>query len=172
MSRDAHLLASDRDLLAQCKIDRVRGGGPGGQKRNKTSSAVRLRHQPTGLMVKVDARRSQSENQVLAIRRLREHIAMRVREPVDVLRYEPSAAAREAVARGPLSERAKTRSTPAYLAALAEILDVYVAAGCELRTAAAALDVSSNQLARLLRGDPRLARRTAELAPASGGADG
>ena len=40
----------------------VRGTGPGGQKINKTSSTVTLRHAPTGIEVRCQARRSQSAN--------------------------------------------------------------------------------------------------------------
>lgn len=40
----------------------VRGGGPGGQKINKTSSTVWLRHRPTGIEVRCQAQRSQSAN--------------------------------------------------------------------------------------------------------------
>ncbi|MCC6143143.1 MAG: peptide chain release factor-like protein [Candidatus Hydrogenedentes bacterium] len=48
----------------------IRGGGPGGQKVNKTSSAVQLRHRPTGLEVKAQQARSQGLNRFYARRRL------------------------------------------------------------------------------------------------------
>ncbi len=53
----------------------IRGGGPGGQKTNKTSSTVCLRHIPTGLEVKCSRERSQSMNRFFARRELCEKIA-------------------------------------------------------------------------------------------------
>jgi protein subunit release factor B len=44
----------------------VRGSGPGGQKINKTSSTVWLRHRPTGVEVRCQRERSQSANRELA----------------------------------------------------------------------------------------------------------
>jgi protein subunit release factor B len=44
----------------------VRGAGPGGQKINKTSSTVWLRHRPTGVEVRCQRERSQSANRALA----------------------------------------------------------------------------------------------------------
>jgi hypothetical protein len=72
----------DAALLAQCKLEVFRGQGPGGQKRNKTSSAVRLVHIPTGLAVRAEETRSQSSNRKLALGRLRIEIALRRRGPV------------------------------------------------------------------------------------------
>ena len=48
----------------------IRGSGPGGQKVNKTSSCVLLRHRPTGLEVKMQRARSQALNRFYARRRL------------------------------------------------------------------------------------------------------
>src|SRR5437899_10680650 len=62
---------TDAALLAQCEVDTYRASGPGGQKRNKTSSAVRLRHTPTGLITIAEGSRSQHENTANALTRLR-----------------------------------------------------------------------------------------------------
>ena len=48
----------------------ILGGGPGGQKTNKTSSVVRLSHEPSGVAVKVGESRSREDNRWLA-RRMR-----------------------------------------------------------------------------------------------------
>lgn len=58
----------------------VRGAGPGGQKINKTSSTVWLRHRPTGLEVRCQAERSQSANRERAWRELCEKLEARARE--------------------------------------------------------------------------------------------
>src|SRR5436305_8622931 len=69
-------------LLAQCEVDTYRASGPGGQKRNTTSSAVRLRHPPTGLIVIAEESRSQHENRARALRRLRQALYLKVRDPL------------------------------------------------------------------------------------------
>src|SRR5437660_10929128 len=73
---------SDGQLLAQCEVDTYRASGPGGQKRNKTSSAVRLRHPPSGLIVIAEESRSQHENRARALRRIREALYLTVRDPL------------------------------------------------------------------------------------------
>src|SRR6266702_5897358 len=71
---------TDEQLLAQCEVDTYRASGPGGQKRNKTSSAVRLRHLPSGLIVIAEESRSQHENRARALRRLRQALYLKVRD--------------------------------------------------------------------------------------------
>lgn len=56
----------------------IRSGGPGGQKVNKSSTCVYLKHIPTGIEVKVSRERSQAVNRLLAWRFLAEKIAERV----------------------------------------------------------------------------------------------
>jgi len=57
----------------------IRGGGPGGQKINKTSSTVWLRHRPTGTEVRCQAERSQAANREKAWRELCDRLELRAR---------------------------------------------------------------------------------------------
>ncbi|HBO99163.1 MAG TPA: peptide chain release factor-like protein [Verrucomicrobia bacterium] len=57
----------------------ILGGGPGGQKTNKTSSVVRLAHEPSGLAVRCGETRSRETNRWLARRMLAEAILSRER---------------------------------------------------------------------------------------------
>ncbi len=70
----------DEELLAQCRIETFRAGGPGGQHQNKTESAVRLTHEPSGLRVTVRKERSQYRNRQVALERLRERLEERNRQ--------------------------------------------------------------------------------------------
>jgi hypothetical protein len=75
---------SDEMLLRQCEVDTYRASGPGGQKRNKTSSAVRIRHLASQLLVIAEESRSQHENKAKALRRLRKAFYLKLREPLEV----------------------------------------------------------------------------------------
>src|SRR5947209_17334090 len=87
---------SDDQLLAQCAVDTYRASGPGGQKRNKTSSAVRLRHGPTGLLVIAEESRSQHENRARALRRMREALYLKLRDELTPDEVAPAAVAARA----------------------------------------------------------------------------
>ncbi len=152
----------DRSLMAECEIDLYRASGNGGQKRNKTSSAVRMRHKASGIISKAAESRSQTDNRRKAMTRLRENLALDLRAPL-ADDYMPSTAAGDAIARGPYGENSKVRIGVDYLLVLAEILDVVEAEEAVLSTAAARLGVNTASLGKLLSGDDRVARRVLEM---------
>jgi peptide chain release factor 2 len=65
---------TDEELLRECEIDTFRSSGPGGQHVNKTESAVRLKHVPSGIVVTSQQERSQHRNKALCLQRLRKKI--------------------------------------------------------------------------------------------------
>lgn len=61
-------------LKKQVIVETYRSRGPGGQRKNKVETAVRLTHLPSGITVVATEHRSQSENRRLAFERLRERL--------------------------------------------------------------------------------------------------
>lgn len=78
-----YLLLDDDALLKQCDINIYKSSGPGGQHRNKVSSAVRLYHRPTGISAHGTSSRSQHENKREALKNLRIKIATQARSDID-----------------------------------------------------------------------------------------
>lgn len=74
MTEKIILPESDEDLLGECEVDTFRASGPGGQHVNKTESAVRLTHRPTGVIVTCREDRSQHRNKQTCLRKLRERV--------------------------------------------------------------------------------------------------
>jgi len=74
----------DEDLERECEIQFLRRGGPGGQHRNKTESAVVFIHKLTLVSAEANERRSQAENRRLALFRLRLGLALNVRTSLAV----------------------------------------------------------------------------------------
>jgi len=145
--RDRALALDDAGLIAACSVDTFRASGPGGQKRNKTDSAVRLRHAATGVSAEADESRSQHENRARAVRRLRLAIAIEVREPLDTEAWQPPTALALLVRVG---SGPAIRREPRYAAAVAVVFDLLEACGWSLAEAAAHLGVSTAALGRFV----------------------
>ena len=153
---------SDAQLLAQCAVDTYRASGPGGQKRNKTSSAVRLRHPPSGLAVIAEESRSQHANRARALRRLRQALYLKVREEL------PAAAAAAArpeygTARDGDGRLHLGRKDPRYWPVVGLVLDVLQAAGGRVREAAEALGISTGNLIDFLQSDDKVWEQANQL---------
>lgn len=144
----------DQHLLSQCEVHTYRARGPGGQKRNKTDSAVRLVHRPTGIVARSTESRSQHENRARALRRLRHTIALRMRLPVEPGDYRPSEIIEEVLASQP-NLRINPRN-PRYNHVVAEVLDVFDATNAHLSETAGLLGISMSHLTALFRRDAKL----------------
>lgn len=129
---------------AAIEISTHRGSGPGGQKRNKTSSAVRATHLPTGLSAISDDSRDQRKNRETAVRRLAHVLTVRCRKRVYLDRLDP-----------PEEFNLETSQKAApYLPTLGHVLDVLQATGYVLNHAATYLSTTTGQLSKFITRDP------------------
>jgi hypothetical protein len=158
-SRAAWANLSDAQLLAQCEVDTYRASGPGGQKRNKTSSAVRLRHPPSGLIVIAEESRSQHENRARALRRLRQALYLKLRDALPVAAGTPDGVEAHPdyrAARSPDGRLDLGRKDPRFWPAVGVVLDVLQAVEARVSDAAAALGVSTANLIDFLQVEPKV----------------
>ena len=81
-------------LKDEVEMTAFKSGGPGGQHKNKTESAVRLKHLPTGLIVVAADHRSQFQNREAAWERLLEKLARRRQKRKPRVPTQPSRAAK------------------------------------------------------------------------------
>jgi protein subunit release factor A len=101
---------TDDALLAECVVQTFRATGPGGQSVNTTDSAVRLRHEPSGIVVTCRRERSQLLNKRECLKRLRKRLESIIAEAEapDRVPTKPTRAARERKLRAK-HERAGTK---------------------------------------------------------------
>ena len=137
---------SEADLLAQVDEERSRGTGPGGQRRNKVQTQVRLVHRPTGIESSAGERRSLEQNRRMALRRLRLALALGHREAAGD--QEPSELWRRRTGGPSLLVSAQHVDVPALIA---EALDSLAAEGDDVPATARRLGVSNSRLLRVLR---------------------
>lgn len=157
MKRDDWLRLPDHALLAQCEQRRFRASGPGGQRRNKVETAVRLLHRPSGVTAQAAESRSMEVNRTAALRRLRMRLAFEVREPLESLPVEFLAQ------RGGDGSLSVNPHNPAYPLIVGTVLDALAAAHGRHAQAAKALGLTTSQLRRFLESDRELWRAVARM---------
>lgn len=102
---DVEIEIDNEDL----QIDTMRAGGPGGQKVNKTESAVRITHIPSGIVVKIQDEKSQHKNRAKAMRVLRSRLLEQKEQEAADQRAEHR---RTLVGSGDRSQRIRTYNFP------------------------------------------------------------
>ncbi len=140
--RDATLQLDDRSLAAACVIKFSLGAGNGGQHRNKTFTAVRIRHTATGLESTDCSGRSQHRNLCAALYKLRLKIALSRRTH-------------------PAADLPRSRCAPGhpdYPLWTARLLDHLEEQHWEIKAAAAELQCSPSSLLKLIARDPSLCK--------------
>ncbi len=139
------------ELLGQCDLQFVRRSGPGGQHRNKVSTAVVLVHRPTGVKAEASERRSQAQNRAAACFRLRINLALDVRakRPAD---DAPSALWQSRRRGGRIVVSATHDDFPALLA---EALDAMESSEFDPKPAGERLGCTASQLVKFLKKEPR-----------------
>lgn len=137
--RDRVLTLDDEALGRECAFESFKGSGNGGQKRNKTSSAVRVRHLATGVTAEDSGERSWFRNRANALRKLRLKFGL-------LYRNDPT----------PLFRPVCALDHADYPRWRAILLDALAANDYEPKGAAAFLAMTPSALVKLLRRDGEL----------------
>ena len=154
--RDVWLRMDGGALLKECSEERYRASGPGGQRRNKVETAVRLHHLPTGFIAQAEESRYLAENRIRAVKRLRERLALELRIPIDLA--SPPSVPEFQAQRGPNGGLAVNPNNPSYPIIVAVVLDALEASKGSYAKAARALGLTTSQVMRFLRADPQVWR--------------
>jgi len=139
LKRDEILQADDAALSQLCELDFCRGSGPGGQKRNKSSSAARVRLIGTELCAEDCTERSQHRNRANALRKLKMAVAFAMREKFS-----------------PPSRNVCAISSPEYPLYVAKLFDALAENAWSVPGSAPQLGVTPTALLKILSRDAQL----------------
>jgi len=159
MTRSKWTSLTDAQLLQQCEVDTYRASGPGGQKRNKTSSAVRIRHPPSGLIVIAEESRSQHENRARALKRLRHALYLKLRNDLPKETLTTDALRDSESLRSALEQNGKLhlgRKDPRFWPVVGLVLDVLAVQEARVSEVAGLLGVSTGNLVDFLQSEPKV----------------
>ena len=137
--RDELLKMSDAELAGRCRLEFFKATGNGGQKRNKTSSAVRVSLEEYGISAEDCSERSQHRNREAALTKLRCRLAYQVRKS-----YEP------------FERESCSLEHFDYPLFLAKLLDLLFESQLDYRQAAAKCGVSATSLLKTISRDSEL----------------
>lgn len=150
---------TDAQLLGQCEVDTYRASGPGGQKRNKTSSAVRLRHPPSGLIVIAEESRSQHENRARALKRMRQALYLKIRDALTAEEMRPEVMGSKPEYREACDGAGRLhlgRKDPRFWPVVGLLLDVLQVVEGRVHDAAVACGTSTANLVDFLQVEPKV----------------
>jgi len=150
----AYLDLDEKIFAGQCSVEPYMASGPGGQKRNRTYSAVRITHRATGISAIAEESRSQAENRKRALKRLKKNLALCVRTETVCGSFTIHHVVETFFAPGNQGKmNIKNSLFPVYCAAL---LDALAAAQGKVSDAAKKLHMSTGKMNRLLARDKDL----------------
>ncbi len=138
---------SDEQLLSEAEVDYSRASGPGGQKRDKTESAVRIYHPEVDLSASCERTRSRHRNRELALRKLKIAYAIQTRHSFPREKFEVPEALRQYVDNG---LRIKTEN-PYYPFLLKLVLDLLENSEGRISQVADLLGVSTSRVVDFLK---------------------
>lgn len=111
LTRPRRFATDKATLEREVLVEPYRAPGPGGQRKNRKETAVRLTHPPSGITVVASERRSQAQNREIAFERLTKKLTALNRPRKHRVPTKPSAGAirRQKEAKGKLSQKKQLR---------------------------------------------------------------
>ncbi len=150
--RDTMLSADDETLSSLCKISFTKGTGPGGQKRNKTSSAVKIDLPELGISVADCTERSQFRNRNNALHKMRMAIALQTRQSPATVPENMDC----------------SLSSKSYPLFAARMLDIFAEMLCDHKATAEKCGISPSALLKKFHRDPVLWQKIRQMRQSAG----